>query len=89
MCQLYVAKMMHPSDTINHAFIIHSIGSLAVQMIESIIEKSEEILCLQIISEGVMIRTRAQDGSWLESMVIDRECFVGTDLWQYMQPEWM
>ena len=57
--------------------------------IESIIEKPEEILCLQIISEGVMIRTRAQDGSWLESMIIDKECFIGTELWQYLKPEWM
>lgn len=58
--------------------------------IEHYINNPEEILCLQIVPEGIRITVRAEEEKWRnDHFVIDRECFLGTELWKYLQPEWL
>jgi len=57
--------------------------------IEHSINAPEEMLCLQIVPEGIMIGVRAEGETWLEYCIIDKEYFLGTELWKYLKPEWM
>lgn len=55
--------------------------------LEQYVGNPYEILSLQIVSEGVMINIMINQ-RFMEGFVIDKEYFIDTPLWRYMEPKW-
>lgn len=58
-----------------------------VESPENFMENPKETLYLQVVSEGVKINVWNEEKERIH-FIIDRECFLGTDLWEYVKPEW-
>lgn len=59
-----------------------------VNTLDISINKPKETLHLQIVSEGVAIGTCKDNDVVIDFFVIDRECFLDTELWKYMELIW-
>ena len=56
-------------------------------LVENYLGEKEEILFLQIVQEGVLMRVWSESDIRGQDYLIDKEYFWGTNVWKYLEPE--